>query len=203
MKRIAILICIACAWAGTSRAETAVQARIGTAGFEFGFLYSDFYRVETPVVRHYSTILSEPDILVALHLARVSGTDIDVIVDLRRSGLSWYDVTRRCERTVRVYYVDLPADPGPPYGRAWGYWRKNQRGDFVMSDDEIRAYVQLGALSQHAGKSPSEVLKLRKGGRSPVEIAGVKVKADGKSAKNPAQKNKASGKPDKGKGKKR
>jgi len=201
MKRLVALCWVVCAWAVTLQAETTVQVRMGTSGFEFGFLYSDYYRVETPVVQRCTAVMSEADFLVALHLARASGAGIDVIVDLRRRGLSWYDITHRCLCTTQVYFVDLPDDPGPPYGRARGHWRKNRRDDFQMSDDEIRAFVQLAALSQHGGKSPAEVLRLRRSGRSPAEIAGSKGKGKpGEDTAPPAQSK--SSQPGKGKGKK-
>jgi hypothetical protein len=175
---------------------------MGTSGFEFGFLYSDYYHVEAPVVQRCTAVLSEADFLVALHLARASGAGIDVIVDMRRRGLSWYDITHRCMCTTQVYFVNFPDDPGPPYGRAWGHWRKNRRDDFEMSDDEIRAFVQLGALSQHGGKSPAEVLRMRHSGKSPAEIAGSKGKGGEDTAPPAKSKPHSKGKPGKGKGKK-
>lgn len=199
MKRLVALLCVLFAWAGTSQAETTVQVRMGTSGFEFGFLYSDYYHVETPVVQRCTAVMSEADFLVALHLARVSEAGIDVIVDMRRRGLSWYDITHRCMCTTQVYFVDLPEDPGPPYGRAWGHWRKNRRDDFEMSDGEIRAFVQLHALSQHGERAPSDVLRLRKSGRSPAEIAGSKGKGKGHEDTAPRGKSGKSNKPGKGK----
>jgi hypothetical protein len=199
MKRLVALCCVVCAWAGTLQAETTVQVRMGTSGFEFGFLYSDYYHVEAPVVQRCTAVLSEADFLVALHLARASGASIEVVVDMRRRGLSWFDITHRCMCTTQIYFVDIPDDPGPPYGRAWGHWRKNRRDDFEMSDDEIRAFVQLSALSQHGKKSPAEVMRLRKSGKSPAEIVGAKKKAAEDTA--PAAQSKSSDKPGKGKSK--
>ena len=174
MKVLVASICIACAWALPVQADTSVQVRVGTPGFEFGFLYSDYYRVEAPVVQHCSQWLSEPDLVVALHLARRSGIALDVIVDWRRQGITWYDITHRCRLTTTVYYVDLPNDCGPPYGRAVGHWRKHRHKDLRLGDDEIRAFVQLQALSEHAHRPPSEVLRLRKEGKSPGQIAATR-----------------------------
>ncbi len=171
MRVLVASICIACAWVLPVQAETSVQVRVGTPGFEFGFLYSDYYRVEVPVVERCSQWLSEPDLVVALHLARRSGVALNIIVDWRRGGMTWYDITHRCNLTTTVYYVELPSDCGPPYGRAVGHWRQHRHKDMRLSDDEIRAFVQLQALSEHGHRTPAEVLRLRKAGKSPGQIA--------------------------------
>lgn len=171
MRVLVASICIACAWALPVQADTSVQVRVGSPGFEFGFLYSDYYQVEPPVVQQCSQWLSEPDLVVAMHLARRSGIALNIIVDWRRGGMSWYDITHRCRLTSTVYYVELPHDCGPPYGRAVGHWRKHRNKDVRLSDDEIRAFVQLQALSEHGHRAPAEVLRLRKEGKSPAQIA--------------------------------
>jgi len=196
MRVLVASICIACACFSGVQADTSVQIRVGTPGFEFGFLYSDYYRVEPPVVEHWSRWLSEPDLVVALHLARRSGVTLEVIVDWRRGGLTWYDITRRCNLTTAVYYVELPGDCGPPYGRAVGHWRRHRHADLRLSDDEVRAFVQLQALSEHAGRAPGEVVRLRREGMSPREIAASRHKAEARreDTSSPAGKGKGHGK---------
>ena len=158
----------------SARAETSVGVRVGTSGFEFGFLYNDYYRADERTVTRCSEWMSEPDMVVALHLARVSGVDLEIILDWRRGGLTWYDVTHRCRQDTYIYHVDLPSDPGPPYGRAWGYWRQHPKRDLRLSDDEIRHFTTLRALSDYSRRAPSEVLRDRRAGKSPREIAGKK-----------------------------
>ena len=156
----------------SARAETSVGVRVGNAGFEFGFLYNDYYHADERVVTRCSEWMSEPDMVVALHLARVSGVQLEVILDWRKSGLTWYDVTHRCRQDSYIYHVDLPSDPGPPYGRAWGYWRQHPRRDVRLSDDEIRHFTTLRALADYSRRPPSDVLRDRRAGKSPREIAG-------------------------------
>jgi len=183
MRRLIVLTCFICIGQAMARADTAVQVRVENSEFEFGFLYGDFYRVDAPTVQRCTRAMSEPDFLVALHLARVSGTKLAIIVDWRRNGLSWFEITHRCKLDTGVFFVDLPADPGPPYGRAWGHWHKKQKGEMRMADEEIRALVELKALSEHSGKAPGDVLRLRRAGHRPVEIAGFKEKHERESAK--------------------
>ena len=164
---------VACAAVPQSaRAETSVGVHVGSSGFEFGFLYSDYYHADDEVVVGCREWMSEPDMVVAMDLARVSSVRLDIILGWRRSGLTWYDITHRCRQNTSIYCVDLPADTGPPYGRALGHWRKHPKQDLRLSDDEIRSFVTLRALSDYSRRSPAAVLVERRAGKSPAQIAG-------------------------------
>jgi len=183
----AAIICL-CGGELPARAGTSVQVRVGGSGFEYAFLYEDYYHVEPRVVESCSAWMSEPDVVVALHLARLSAVDLDLVVGWRRQGLSWHDITRRCNLDTRAYYVQLPEDPGPPYGRAWGYWRKHPHQALLLSDEEIRSFAALRAMSDYTGRPAGEILQRRREGWSPGKIAtsagkGKPVKASPPPAK--------------------
>lgn len=170
-------------------ADTSVGVRVGTSGFEFEFLYGDHYGVEADAVHRHTKHVSEEDFLVALHLSRAAGLDVDVVVGWRRDGESWDDIRHRCALGPDVFYIDLPADsdPGPPYGRAWGHWKKKGRNKALrLSDDEVRAFVVLRALSDYTKKPVSEVLHQRRQGWTPAKIA-AKPKAGGNEDTVPAE----------------
>jgi hypothetical protein len=151
-------------------AETTVRFGVATSSLQFDFLYSD-YGVERVVVEREVAVLGEPDLLVALHLCRVTGTDLEVVVGWRRSGMSWDDITRRCRRDGSIYYVELPPDvTGPPYGRACGHWKKHPRSDVHPSDAEIREFVLVRSVASHCGMSAGDVVHLRARGESPKAI---------------------------------
>ncbi len=182
----AAMICL-CAGALPARAGTSVQVQVGGSGFEYGFLYEGYYDVEPRVVESCTAWMSEPDVVVALHLARLSAVELDLLIGWRRQGLSWYDITRRCNLDTRAYYVQLPEDPGPPYGRAWGYWRKHPGQALLLSDEEIRSLAALRAMSDYTGRPAGEILQLRRDGWSPAKIAasspkGKPVKASPEAA---------------------
>ncbi len=165
-----------CSIVGPALAETTVRIGAGTSGFEFGFLYSDHYHAEETVVHQCVDWVGEPDLVVALQLSKVSGIELDVIVEWRRQGVAWYEITHRCHRSTEVYRVDLDRDSGPPYGRAWGYWKKHPKQDIVLSDDEIRAFAALKAMSDYTGQPASQIVTQRKQGRSPRDIAAASKK---------------------------
>lgn len=179
--RYALILSTALFCAASAAAETSIAVRAGSGDFEFGFLYSDRDRLEA---KEHGDDISEADFLVALRLGEKSQVELGVILDWRRDGASWQVVTERCKLEDDVYYVELPDDAGPPYGRAWGHWKKRDGAKLALNDDEIRALVELRALADFSGQSPSEVLRQKKQGASASAIAG---KGKGKSSgKGPA-----------------
>lgn len=168
-----IAICTLLAANASHGTDSSVGIRVGTSGFEFGFLYGDHFHVAAADVHRHTQEMDEEDFLVALHLARVSGRKLDLIVGWRSAGASWEDIRHRCELEPRVFRVDLPhdRDPGPPYGRAWGHWKKRSKKALRLSDEEVRAHVVLRVLSDYTKKPAAEILRQRREGWSPSEIA--------------------------------
>jgi hypothetical protein len=171
MKTLAFACLIVALTVPCAVADTSVSVRAGSSGFEFGFLYSDHYHTEEAVVQKATAHCDETDFIVALHLAQVSGIDLQIILGWRQKEMSWNDITHKCDQHADIYYVDLGSDPGPPYGRAVGHWKKNRGKDIVLSDEEIRAFAVLRAMSEYTGQSASQILAERKQGRRPVDIA--------------------------------
>jgi hypothetical protein len=153
-------------------AATSVGVSIGSSSFELDFMYRDYGATEPRVVERGVACVGEVDYVVALHIARAAGIDVQIVVDRRRSGMSWDAVTRSCRLGADIYYVELePAvAAGPPYGRAYGYWRKHPGADQRLSDDEIRELVLVKGLSRHCGTTPSRIAERRKAGESPAAI---------------------------------
>lgn len=201
MRILLTLLTLICA-SSTATAGKSIEVRAGNENLEFGFLYDDYYRVESRDARRHCDEFGESDFLVALHLGRASGMELRVLLDWRRGGMSWSDITHRCELDSRVYYVDLPEDSGPPYGRALGHWKNRSNERIELSDREIRALVELRAVSEYSGIAPREVLRQKKGGKSAASIAeNGRGSADkGKGASKGKDKGKAEG-GEKGKGK--
>jgi hypothetical protein len=166
-----VLAVAACAQAAA--AETSIGVSMGTGSFEFDFIYRDYGATEPAAVERGVACLGEVDYVVALHLARVAHVDVDILIARRRAGLSWDAITRGCGQGGRIYYVELePAvASGPPFGRAYGYWRKHPRGDLRLTDAEIRELVVVKSLARHCGASPSRVAEMRRSGKGPRTIA--------------------------------
>ena len=110
----------------------------------------------------------DADLPVVLFLAHECGRPPGYIVDLRAQGLSWSVVFNRVGVRPDVLFYGIDQDPGPPYGRAWGYWRKNPRG-VRLSDSDISGLVQVQIGARTARMAPYEVARGR-GRGTPIEV---------------------------------
>ena len=186
MRASLYLVAAILAAAAPATAETTVSVGVGSPSLQFDFLYTD-YGVQPVVVERQAALLGESDLLVALHICRVTGVELEVVIDWRRSGMSWDGVTRRCQRDASIYWVELPSDvTGPPYGRAYGYWKKHPKGDLQLSDTEIRELVLVRSIASHTGMPARDVVRRRAHGDSPRVIAGRPSGRDTEDAAPPA-----------------
>jgi hypothetical protein len=146
----------------------------------------------------------DEELPVVFFLAKHGGVAPSVIVQLRLGGKSWMEISHRFGLTADIFYVHFDKDPGPPYGKAWGHFKKKKRGQWKsinLVDVDIVNLVNLKFMSERHGYTPSEIVKLRAKGHHFAAIH-KHVKAQ----KQKAKKNKAMAvkqKPNKGKGKKK
>jgi hypothetical protein len=84
-----------------------------------------------------------------------------------------------CERL----FVGVDRDPGPPYGKAWGYWKKHPR-DARFGDDDIRSFVVLQLGRRFTGMSTYDLAREHGAGRS-VQYVVVEKRGHGHKGKEP------------------
>ena len=84
-----------------------------------------------------------------LHCAR------RLIVKGGYNGFSYSDIAK---------IVGIRNDPGPPYGNAWGHWRRDRRG-VRLSDSDISGLVQVQIGARAARMRPYEMARARGQGR--------------------------------------
>jgi len=144
------------------------------------------------------------DLPVALFVARESGRPLSAIVDLRAKGLSWSVILGRVEVSTERLFGGLERDPGPPYGKAWGYWRKHGRKS-RLDDDDVALLARLQIGGRVSGLSPGELARQARKGRG-VESVVTERKGRGRGgppADTPERgkgKGKGKNKKDKGRG---
>lgn len=165
---------------------------IGEEGLRsFSLSVGDYYRVpqrEVVIIRERGIPYEEMPVV--LFLAGRAHIAPGIIVDLRLGGMSWMDITLRYGLSPEIYYVPVRVSPGPPYGKTYGYYKNKPRKEWKkvrLGDDDVVNLVNLKFASEHYGRPPEEVIKMRSGGRSFVEIneeikrgKGQKVKEKGK-----------------------
>ncbi len=175
----------------------------------FYLAVGDHYRVDPRVVvdvRSRYRLLDE-ELPVVYFLAARAHVSPQVVIDLRLGRMSWLDIALRLRLSPEIFFVPLGAERiGPPYGNAYGYYRRRGRfGDWrglVLADREVVDLVNLRFMSEYHGLAPDGIVKLR--GRSKTfvgihdEIGRNKALGaagkDAKGAKGPAGPSKAKGK---------
>lgn len=157
-----ILWLLCCFPAIQAPAQTAVRvsAQVGS----FHVAVANFFGVpqrEVIVIRERR--IPDDEIPVALFIAQYARVAPAAVVDLRLRGRSWWDISVHFGIGPDVYYVPVAVAPGPPYGKAYGYYRKprNQWRTIVLADTDIVNLVNLRFLSGHYRVPPERVVALR------------------------------------------
>jgi hypothetical protein len=131
--------------------------------------FGEYYKVEPRIVDGLvAQKVSNDDISVALFLANLAKVTPETVIGYRAKGLTWADITGQLGVKPDVYFVGLPANPGPPYGNAWGYWRKRRAQPppvFNLADDDLRNLVQLRLVSKYYKVKPRTVIHWRGSGK--------------------------------------
>lgn len=112
----------------------------------------------------------EDDLPVILFLSRESRRPVDFIVSLRSRGLRWSEIFSQVRVAPDVLFVGIDRDPGPPYGKAWGHWKKNARR-VRLSDADIVGLTHLQVGHRIVGLSPYELARARGQGRRVEDLA--------------------------------
>jgi hypothetical protein len=113
------------------------------------------------------------------------------LVDLRLAGRSWIDITIEVGASPEVFYVPFDRDPGPPYGKAWGYYQKTPRAQWRtirLTDIEVVDLANVKLCADHYRMKPTRVVQLR-GSKSYAQLHGeLHAKRSGGNSKAAASK---------------
>jgi len=183
---ISILALFSLGLANRAPAEVQIGVTADNGGIkEFYLAIGEQYRApekEIIVVRDRG--IPDDDIPVVYFIARKANVVPQVIIDMRLGGMSWMDISLHYGLTAAIYYVDIKGQPGPPYGKAYGYYRNKPRKEWReirLADSDIVNLVNLRFISDRYGYSPDEIIKMRSQGESFVKINGHVKQAKGKS----------------------
>jgi hypothetical protein len=154
-------------------AAFAVQVDLGLAVSDgrlrsFYIAVGDHYRVPPRAVLELRTryrLLDEELPLVYFMAARAH-VGPQVVIDLRLGKRSWIDIAVHLGLSPEIFFVPVRMERiGPPYGNAYGYYRKHgYAGDWrkiVLTDREVIDLVNLRFLSEYHGLPPDEIIVMR------------------------------------------
>jgi hypothetical protein len=137
---------------------------------EFHLAIGDFYHVpETQVTVVRERHIPEEELPVVFFLAQRARVAPDVIVKLRLGGSSWIEITHHYGLGADIFYVPVKNVSGPPYGKAYGYYKNKPRKEWKhikLADDDVMNLVNLRFMSSYYGYSPEDVVKMRSSGKS-------------------------------------
>ncbi len=134
---------------------------------------------------------------VALFLAAESGRPLYNIVRKRANGHSWEAIFAKLGVSMDVLFRGVHKDPGPPYGKAWGHWKKRS-GPLHLSDSDIGVWVEIQIGHRIAGVSPYDLAVGVAGGRSVFAEIAHRKGPGAKSKAKPAHPGKGNGRGKKG-----
>lgn len=175
---IAGVLCLGCAFGSAARAGVDVDLRasvpIGDDSQLFFGINSQYYDRDRHEVQRWGGECRNPDDLaVLLFLARHSGRPPEFLMHMRRDGLTWWQIGLRLNVPMDVWFVSM-RNPGPPYGNAYGHWRKyqhNRRHHFVLSDREARDLIAVRMLHEYYRVDVPTAMRWRASGRDLRTIA--------------------------------
>jgi hypothetical protein len=174
---------------GAAEASVDLGVSIGDNGLRgFYIAIGDYYRVpEREVVVVRDRHISDEEKPVVFLLAQRAHVSPSAIVDLRLAGRSWLDISLHFGFGPEIFYVPVRETVviGPPYGKAYGYYKKKPKKQWrtiALSDADVVNLVNLKFVSDHYKYAPEKVMKLREGGKDFVAINDdvVKEKKRGK-----------------------
>jgi hypothetical protein len=151
-------------------AQVQIAGQIGN----FAFAVGNYYRVpEREVIVIRDRRVPDHEIPVVLFLAERARVAPATIVDLRLSGRKWMDISVQFGLSPEVFYVPVTIQAGPPYGKAFGHYKKKKRDQWrtiVLDDGDIVNLVNLRFLSDYHHRPADEVVRLRGSGADFVAI---------------------------------
>lgn len=161
-----------------SAAET--KWNVGVSGGEdgitgFNLSIGEYFRVpQDEVIIINKRGIPEYEMPVVFFLAQLAHVRPEVIVSMRLGNKSWMDITLHYGLSPEIYYVPVKVKhQGPPYGKAYGYYKKYPRNDWHkirLSDDDVVNQVNLKFISEYHGYSPEYVMRYRSVGKDFISI---------------------------------
>lgn len=173
LKKIAVLIGFLTATTATAQ-QVDVGASFSSEGLDAFYLsIGNHYGAPVTSVTHVGTYVPVYEVPVVYHVAHYAHVEPSVVLGLRRAGRSWTDITLHFGLSPEIYYVPLEFDPGPPYGRAYGYYKKHPRARWStirLVDADVVNLVNLRFLSEHHHIEPARIVRMRGAGKDFLAI---------------------------------
>lgn len=169
---------------------------------KFWVAVGDYFKApkeELTLVRNQR--IPEDELAVVFYLSQRAGVTVQAVIDLRKAGRSYAEITDLFQLSPAIYYVPIKSEPVPPFGKAYGHFKKQSKSEWKkiqLGDDDVINLANLRFISNHCRVAPDDVMKLRGSAKGYVQTldetvkfaSEAKRKADAPKALNFADKNK-------------
>jgi hypothetical protein len=166
----------------------------------FYLAIGDYYGVPPPQVveLHDRCRCPDEDLPVVYFLAARAHVEPAAIISLRVQKMPWLDIAFHYHLTPDIFFVPVSTSHiGPPYGHAYGYYRKygpsRDWKKITITDHDVVNLVNLRFVSEHYKMSPEAVMTMR-GRESKFVVINDEVQKSHQKAKSDKQKQKGNGK---------
>jgi hypothetical protein len=160
-----VILCLPLLLAVTAKAQVSAGISISDDGpNSFYLAIGQTYGIpQQEVVVIHERRVPDDEIPVVFFIANRAHVRPEIVVERRLAGDSWMDITLFYHLDPAIFYLEYDGDPGPEYGRVYGYWRhpRNEWGRLRFEDDDIVKMVNLRFVSNHYHMRPEEVMRLR------------------------------------------
>jgi hypothetical protein len=202
---VAAALCLLIGPISAAAGQVSAGVSVGPGGVNgFYLAIGDHYRVPPRLVLEYRDRyrLADDELPVVFFLAARAQVSPRAVIDLRLARRSWFDIALHFGLSPEIFFVPVALERiGPPYGNAYGYYRKFGRAgnwrNFKPGDREIVDLVNLRFLSEYHHLAPDGIIGRRGRGESFVKIHGEMGRGKGPGAPAKAPKASKGGKPGK------
>jgi len=172
----ALLIALAVTFACAVRADVNAGISIGDGGLKGFYLeVGEFFKAppaDVKLVRDER--IPDEEITVVLYISQRTGIRPEAIIQLRRLKKTWCEIAVHYGMSPAMFYVPISIDPGPPYGKAYGHYKRHGKSEWkkiVLDDQDVINLVNLRFVSGYYKVPAEEVVKARCGGKSFATIS--------------------------------
>jgi hypothetical protein len=152
-----------------SSAEVGFNVTVGSPGFYLS-IGNFFGYPEREVIHYHDRGIPDDDLPVVFFIAKYAYVDPDVVIRLRAgNGWPWSRICEYYRIPPSAFYYPIEKY-GPPYGRAYGYYKqypkKGDWGRIRLTDAAIVNQANLIFISKYYNYPPEQVVRLREQGSS-------------------------------------
>ncbi len=171
---ISLVLTVLASSCAPSRVGMSYSATYGWPRSYYYYSVCEYYGVpEREIILIRDRGIPDEDIPVVFFIAQRAHVAPIRVIDMRSRGESWMDISLHFGLGPEVYYVPMEEVSGPPYGRAYGYYRNRPRAEWKairLSDNDVVNFVNLRFVTEHYSYAAPDVIRMRSKGKSFVDI---------------------------------